>query len=122
MFVMTNGSRTFSLEDISENDYLILHDLELDKIPLIADILWINKKEFNAAKIAAEAYWKLFFLWYKNEDNLGTLDMIRRAVCISGQTKQTTLYNEIQEWFNDFIDTKAASTEGFFVESNGTIL
>jgi len=40
--------------------------------------------------------------------------MIRRAVCISAQTKQTTLYNEIQEWFKEFIDTRAASTEGFF--------
>ena len=81
---------------------------------LIADILWTNKKEFNAAKIAADAYWKLFRLWYTDGDNIGTIDMIRRAVCISVQTKQTTLYNEIQEWFNDFIDTKAASADGFF--------
>lgn len=119
MFVMADGSRTFSIEDISEEDYLILHNLELDKIPLtlralIADILWTNKKEFNAAKIAADAYWKLFILWYSDEDNINTIDMIRRAVCISVQTKQTTLYNEIQEWFNDFIDTKAVNAEGFF--------
>lgn len=119
MFVMADGSRTFSIDDISEDDYLILHSLELDKMPLIlraliADILWTNKKEFSAAKIAADAYWKLFMLWYTDEDNVGTIDMIRRAVCISVQTKQTTLYNEIQEWFNEFIDTKAASAEGFF--------
>ena len=119
MFVMADGSRTFSIEDISEDDYLILHSLELDKMPLIlraliADILWTNKKEFSAAKTAADAYWKLFMLWYTDEDNVGTIDMIRRAVCISVQTKQTTLYNEIQEWFNEFIDTKAASAEGFF--------
>lgn len=119
MFVMADGSRTFSIEDISEDDYLILHSLKLDKMPLIlraliADILWTNKKEFSAAKIAADAYWKLFMLWYTDEDNVGTIDMIRRAVCISVQTKQTTLYNEIQEWFNEFIDTKVASAEGFF--------
>ncbi|MFR3257630.1 MAG: hypothetical protein ACLTRS_10615 [Lachnospiraceae bacterium] len=24
------------------------------------------------------------------------------------------MYNEIQEWFNDFIDTKAVNAEGFF--------
>ena len=119
MFVMADGSRTFSIDDISEDDYLILHSLELDKMPLIlraliADILWTNKKEFSAAKIVADAYWKLFMLWYTDEDNVGTIDMIRRAVCISVQTKQTTLYNEIQEWFNEFIDTKAASAEGFF--------
>lgn len=61
MFVMADGSRTFSIEDISEDDYLILHSLKLEKMPLIlraliADILWTNKKEFNAAKIAANAY------------------------------------------------------------------
>lgn len=119
MFVMADGSRFFSIEDISEDDYLLLSNLKLDKIPLIlraliADILWINKKDFNVAKIAADAYWKLFILWYKDEDNIGTIDMIRRAVCISVQTKQTAIYNEIQGWFNDFIFTKASRDESGF--------
>ena len=53
MFVMADGSRTFSIEDISEDDYLILHSLELEKMPLtlralIADILWTNKTEEKA--------------------------------------------------------------------------
>ena len=96
MFVMADGSRYFSIEDMSKDDYLLLSNLELDKIPLIlralvADILWINKKDFNAAQIAADAYWKLFILWYKDADNIGTIDMIRRAVCISVQTKQTAI-------------------------------
>lgn len=34
MFVMSDGSRTFSIDDISEDDYLVLQNLELDKIPL----------------------------------------------------------------------------------------
>ncbi|SFQ08563.1 protein of unknown function [Lachnospiraceae bacterium XBB1006] len=119
MFVMTDGSRTFSIDDISEDDYLVLQNLELKKIPLtlralIADILWSNKKEYKAAKIAAEAYWKIFLLWYKNEDTIGSLDMLRRAVAISVQTKQISLYNEIQDWFNDFANDKATSLEGFF--------
>ncbi|URW85783.1 hypothetical protein M5E86_19560 [Blautia wexlerae] len=128
MFVMADGSRTFSIEDISEDDYLILHSLELDKMPLIlraliADILWTNKKNLVSLKLRADAYWKLFMLWYTDEDNVGTIDMIRRAVCISVQTKQTTLYNEIQEWFNEFIDTKARKCRRlFFVENNGTFL
>ena len=61
MFVMADGSRYFSIEDMSKDDYLLLSNLELDKIPLIlralvADILWINKKDFNAAQIAADAF------------------------------------------------------------------
>lgn len=119
MFVMADGSRTFSIEDISEDDYLILHSLKLEKMPLIlraliADILWTNKKEFNAAKIAANAYWELFTLWYRDDDNVGTIDIIRRAVCISAQTKQTLLFEKIQGWFVDFLEKKAANNDGFF--------
>ena len=119
MFVMADGSRTFSIEDISEDDYLILHSLKLEKMPLIlraliADILWTNKKEFNAAKIAANAYWELFTLWYRDDNNVGTIDIIRRAVCISAQTKQTLLFEKIQGWFVDFLEKKAANNDGFF--------
>lgn len=119
MFVMADGSRTFSIEDILEDDYLILHSLKLEKMPLIlraliADILWTNKKEFNAAKIAANAYWELFTFWYRDDDNVGTIDIIRRAVCISAQTKQTLLFEKIQGWFVDFLEEKAANNDGFF--------
>lgn len=120
MLVMTDGRRAFSIEDISEDDYLKLQNLELEKLPLIlrariADILWVNKKEFVAAKIAANTYWKLFILWYEANENIASLDMIRRAVCISVQTKQDTLYNEIQEWLNNFIKSNTASSDGFFL-------
>lgn len=81
---------------------------------LIADILWTNKKEFNAAKIAANAYWELFTFWYRDDDNVGTIDIIRRAVCISAQTKQTLLFEKIQGWFVDFLEEKAANNDGFF--------
>lgn len=120
MLVMADGRRAFSIEDISEDDYLKLQNLELEKLPLIlrariADILWVNKKEFVAAKIAANTYWKLFILWYEANENIASLDMIRRAVCISVQTKQDTLYNEIQEWLNNFIKSNTASSDGFFL-------
>lgn len=120
MLVMADGRRAFSIEDISEDDYLKLQNLELEKLPLIlrariSDILWVNKKEFAAAKIAANAYWELFVLWYEANENIASLDMIRRAVCISVQTKQDTLYNEIQEWLNNFIKSNTASSDGFFL-------
>lgn len=119
MFVMADGRRTFSVDDISEEEYSKLSELQLDKIPLIlraliADILWVNKKKFDSAQVAATAYWELFTLWYKDDDNVGTIDMLRRAVCISAQTKQTTLYDEIQEWFIEFVEKNAANNDGFF--------
>ena len=119
MFVMADGRRTFSVDDISEEEYSKLSELQLDIIPLIlraliADILWVNKKKFDSAQVAATAYWELFTLWYKDDDNVGTIDMLRRAVCISAQTKQTTLYDEIQEWFIEFVEKNAANNDGFF--------
>lgn len=43
------GKRTFSVEDLSKDDFEILNELTFDKIPLnlrakIADILWIYQK------------------------------------------------------------------------------
>lgn len=116
---MADGSRTFSIEDISEDDYLILHSLKLEKMPLIlraliADILWTNKKEFNAAKIAANAYWELFTLWYRDDNNVGTIDIIRRAVCISAQQSKLYYLKKYKEWFVDFLEKKAANNDGFF--------
>ena len=52
LFVTVDGKCTFTLDDMSEEDYKRLGNLEFDKIPLtlralIADILWTNKKDFN---------------------------------------------------------------------------
>lgn len=119
MFVTADGNRTFSVEDITDDYYVMLKNMDFQKVPLVlralvADILWTKKKDFKAAKIAAEAYWDLFQLWYTNSDNVGTLDMIRRAVCISLQTKQIDLYSRILEWLNDFLLHDVANQDGFF--------
>ena len=113
MFVMVDGRRAFAVEDITDDDYEILKAIDFQRLPLIlrslvADILWTQKKEFQAAKIAAEAYWALCQLWYVDGDDLGTLHMIRRAVCISVQTNQTSLYLRICKWFEDYLVHRAA--------------
>lgn len=119
MFDGADGQRRFSVEDITENEYQLLSNLCFEKIPLVlralvADILWVNKKNFRCSGIAAEAYWDLFNLWYSDDDNLGTLDMIRRALCISKQTKNIELSNKIKYWKDDFIANKATRIDGFF--------
>ncbi len=93
MLVMADGRRAFSIEDISEDDYLKLQNLELEKLPLIlrariSDILWVNKKEFAAAKIAANAYWELFVLWYEANENIASI-----VVQLSRQKSKTFIMN-----------------------------
>lgn len=108
MFVMADGQKAFAVEDITDDDYEMLKAIDFERLPLVlksrvADILWIQKKDFAAAQIAAEAYWELCQLWYANGDNLGTLKMVQRAVCISVQTNQTSLYSRICTWFEAFL-------------------
>lgn len=118
MFVMADGRRTFAVEDIIDDDYEMLKAIDFERLPLVlrslvADILWTQKKDFTAAQIAAEAYWELCQLWYANGDNLGTLKMVQRAVCISVQTNQTSLYSRICTWFEAFLIHGATSGDCF---------
>ena len=118
MFVMADGRRTFSVEDITDDDYEMLKAIDFERLPLVlrslvADILWTQKKDFAAAQIAAEAYWELCQLWYANGDNLGTLDMLQRAVCVSVQTNQTSLYSRIYTWFEAFLIHGATNGDCF---------
>lgn len=119
LFTMADGRRTFSVEDITEEDFSMLEAMELNRVPLvlralISDILWSQRKVYSAAILAAEAYWNLFILWYRDDDNIGTIDMIRRAVCISLQIKHESLFLDICAWVNDFISQKAVTIDGFF--------
>ena len=52
-------------------------------------------------------------MWYANGDNLGTLKMVQRAVCISVQTNQTSLYSRICTWFEAFLIHGATSGDCF---------
>lgn len=119
MLTMADGRRTFSVEDITEEDFSMLKAMDLNIVPLvlralISDILWSQRKVYCAAKVAAQAYWDLFKLWFSEDDNVGTLDMIRRAVCISIQIKHESLFSDICVWVNDFISQNAVTIDGFF--------
>lgn len=118
LVVMADGRRTFAIEDLTNDDYEILKTIDFKRLPLVlrslvADILWTQKKEFQAAKIAAEAYWELCQLYYMDGDNLGMLDMLKRAVCISVQTNQTPLYSQIYTWFESFLTHRATTGNRF---------
>lgn len=118
-FVMSDGGRSFSIEDISDADFEKLTKLEFDKIPLIlrvmiADILWVQKRDFQAAKVAATGYWDLFKIRYGDDYKSGSFDMICRALCISVQTKQSTIYDEICSWLDELLKSEAIYKDVFY--------
>lgn len=108
-FTSKDGSRSFAIEDINDEDYQILEKIDLSRLPLalrtiISDILWTQKKNHTASQIAARSYWEVFQLLYKDQKYYKALNPLKRAVCISQQTKFQALYSEIYEWFcNSFI-------------------
>lgn len=98
-FMVWEGKRTFSIEDLTEDDYKTMEALELEKLPVnvraqVADVLWTQKKNYKAAIVAAKAYYELFCLLFTDEDWVGTLDMIKRTLFISAQINQKEIYNE----------------------------
>lgn len=115
----SDGRRTFSIEDLTDTDYEVLMSVDLQKMPivlraLVADILWTQKKKYAASKIAAESYWELFELWYTDEKPFRTLDVIKRAVCISFETKQNDLYSKICRWLDNYLMNEATGADEFF--------
>ena len=92
-FMVWEGKRTFSIEDLIEDDYKTMESLVLEQLPInirarIADVLWTQKKNYKAAIVAAKAYYELFCLFFTDEDWVDTLDMIKRTLFISD------IYNE----------------------------
>lgn len=107
-FMRWEGKRTFAIEDLTEEDFISLQSMDLSKVPLnlraiIADILWTQKSNYNAACIAANAYLEMFELLFSYENWVGTLDLIKRAIFISAQIKKQELYEKCCNTIYDHI-------------------
>ena len=109
MFTYKDGSRTFSIEDITDADYQMLEKIDFGRLPLalrsqLSDILWTQKKKYPASQIAAQSYWEAFQQIYKDGKYYESLNLLKRTVCIAQQTSFQALYSEIYKWFcNTFI-------------------
>lgn len=98
-YMIWEGKRTYAIEDITDDDYLLLESIDLCKVPLnlrarITDILWTQKKMYPAAIVAAESYLKLFEMLFKDDDWVGVIDNIKRAIYISAQVKKNDIYDD----------------------------
>lgn len=116
--IIMNGKRSFSVEDLEEDDYNSLFSLNLDNVPLklkarISDILWTQKGNYKYAKIATEAYFDLFNLIFNGDYWVEALDMIKRAICIAAQTKQKDLYNNCCKTLYDIITKRDGKDKDF---------
>ena len=100
------GKRTFAIQDISEDEYNLLLAINLSKLPItlearVADVLWLQKTDYQAACIAHKAYYRLFDLWFNDDDYIESLDMIKRAICI---TKQINDIDSLHKYCQNIFD------------------
>lgn len=87
-FVLADGRRTFSEEDLLENDYDLLSSLDLKRIPLelqvkIADLLWIKKHNYDMAKFSVTAYFQLYENTFDTEHWPTCIEYIKRAITLA---------------------------------------
>ncbi len=106
--IIMRNKRSYSLEDMTEEDYRRLESLEIYKLPVhirarVADILWTQKRIYKYANIAAEAYIELFNLLFSEDDWLESLDVIKRAICIYVQTNNKERDNCYQLIYNHLV-------------------
>lgn len=104
------GENKFAFQDLTEEDYNLLKALDFDKIPLgikarVLDVLWVCRKDYKAAGMAADAYKELFISLFDADKWVKCFKMIKRAIKISAQIgkKQERYINCCQEIYDKII-------------------
>ncbi len=67
MMEFADGTRSFSVEDLTDNDYTILYSISLQDLPLlirtrIAEVLWGEKRDHEMADIACLCNYRLYLI------------------------------------------------------------
>ncbi|MCI8589618.1 MAG: DUF4209 domain-containing protein [Clostridiales bacterium] len=98
--IVLMGKRSFSLQDMTEKDFLLLESLDISLLPLsirarVADLLWTEKGIYTDALIAIDTYVALFNLLFSDGTGLETLDIIRRALSIATQVNQKEKHDTV---------------------------
>ena len=91
--IVLMDTRSFSLHDMTEDDFLLLESSDISLLPLnirarVSDLLWTEKGIYPDALIATDAYIALFNLLFSDDNWLESLDLIRRALSIATQVNQ----------------------------------
>lgn len=104
------GENKFAFQDLTEEDYNLLSTLDFDEIPLgikarILDVLWVCRKDYKAAGMAADAYRDLFISLFDADNWIRCFRMIKRAIMISAQIgkKQDRYRNCCQEIYDKIV-------------------
>ena len=88
MLIMSNGSRSASIEDLADSDLKMLQNIKSLKLPpqvlaRINDILWIKEKDYKSAQDAVDCYLTLAETFFDPENWIDCSEYIERANIIA---------------------------------------
>lgn len=126
-YVWQDGSRSFSIEDISDGDVNNLGSLDLMKLPLavraqICDVLWSVKGDYKQALIAADAYFELFDETFDPENWIECVNMVSRAVILAAKLNDCNRLNKYMHHIYDSIVRLNGTDRLFFTTQLITFL
>lgn len=118
-YIWEDGSKSFSIEDISDKNISSLETLDLTRLPLIVraqicDALWIAKVDYRQALNAADAYFELFDETYDPENWIDCVNMVSRAVILAAKLNDVTRLDRYLDHVFDCIIRLNGSDKLFF--------
>lgn len=104
-FEFPDGRRTFSVQDLTNDDFVLLNQMDLNKLPpilglRIADILWTEKKDYRKALIAINYSHDLYNALFDKERWFDCFPFIAHAIGLAariGAKVRDTYLQEIHD-------------------------
>ena len=102
--------RSFGLQDMKEDDYMILEKIEISRLPVllqarVADILWTERKNYKIVPVAIKAYHELYSITFDLENWPTCLRYIKHSITLAAKTGAKKFYDEYRkELFDKVIE------------------
>ena len=126
-YTWQDGSKSFSIEDISDKNISSLVSLDLTRLPLpvraqICDVLWDLKGDYKQALTAADTYFELFDETYDPENWIDCVNMISRAVILAAKLNDSSRLTKYMDHVYDCVIRLNGSDKLFFTTQMITLL
>lgn len=92
-FIIYGEGRSFDLQDMTDDDYALLKNVDVKRIPLllrarITDILWNNKNDYQMAEIAIDAYYNLYVKLFDVENWTYCVKYIKHSIRLANKVRK----------------------------------
>ena len=120
MIELSDGNRSFSLSDLTDQNCEKLKTLALERLPLpvkarVADVMWIQQKNlYQYGIIAAQAYLELYNAFFSQGEYHQALRYIKRSLSISSQINKPDIRDQAYQCLYDDAIRMNGEDDGFF--------